>query len=231
MKRISVTLVGVALFALVQPAMAIPIVAISLDGSVDASDITCGDGSAAPAGVICVSGGTSTTLVYNEFLAGSKFGSFGNVVLTAVDASTDYVVELDQNSIEASGAAGDLYLFSTEEFDFGLGDPSHLYGAIGGTTDGAVSYDVFVGTSAFDLATNLLSMVFAPGGADAPFSAAQGGTATLLGSQWLTQVVHVSHTVAGNSSSNAIVKVSEPGTLALLAAGLLVGGLLRRKTA
>jgi hypothetical protein len=234
MRRItSLALTGAALLALGQPASAMPIVAVSLDGTVGAGDIVCGDGSAVSAGVICASGGSSSTLVFNSFLTGSTFGSFGSIALTAVDVSAPGRIELDQNSIEVSGGAGDLYLFSTQEFDFGTGDSSRFTGAIGGTTDGTVSYEVFVGTSAFSLATRLLSMSFAPGGADSPFSGKDSDAATLTGSLWLTQVVRATHTGGGmkNTSSNATIKVSEPGPLALLGLGLVAAGFLRRRTA
>ncbi len=130
---------------------------------------------------------------------------------------------IDLTSQNVSNSAGSIVI-ELSDTDF-TNDTSYLFSAIGGTTNGSVTYETFVNTSNGDpfagtqLADKTLDTAFFSTGSLFPIELPDGSPYS-LGIR-----VTVTHG-AGNqiSSFNSEIRVPEPGSLGLLGTGLLLAG-------
>jgi hypothetical protein len=136
---------------------------------------------------------------------------------------------IDLNSVNLSGGTGTVVIMMTDtDFSFGAG-PVSFTSAIGGTTDGTVSYSTWFDSfnAEFGLTTPL-----AVGGPFGPvaFSDTFNNAAVLGGLFSMTQAVQITHSSGFHISSfNAKLSIPEPGTLMLLGLGLLSLGFTSRR--
>lgn len=159
---------------------------------------------------INLSGGVSSSIgpnaVPNLDLVGQHFSTGA--------ATDDMVIEFTQTGYTNGALSPNLTAFVSN---------------IGGTTNGMLSWELWVGGGAFDLGTLVVS-----GSANTPsFAQSQTGLAALTAPYSVTLRVIVDHSDAlanrPGSSFNFEAKIPEPGTLLLLGGALLGLALVRRK--
>ncbi len=160
-------------------------------------------------------------------------GDVGNWrISSAVGASnpaigSDTVDQIHFNSMGVSSGAGDLILMLTQTDMPKL--QSRYGGSLGGTTDGNISFELFMDdtNTAFGTSTLLYSsQTYNQGG----FSDNFGGGIDALNPYSMTLVVTISHTGSRQVTSFGYdVKIPEPATLALFGAGLLGLGFTSRR--
>jgi len=130
---------------------------------------------------------------------------------------------IDLTSQNVSNSAGSIVI---ELSDSGFtNDTSYLFSAIGGTTNGSVTYETFVDTAngnpfaGTQLATKTLDTAFFSTGSLFPIELPDGSPYS-LGIR-----VTVTHGPGNQISSfNSEIRVPEPGSLGLLGTGLLLAG-------
>jgi hypothetical protein len=135
----------------------------------------------------------------------------------------------------STGAAADdmVIEFSQEGYTNGALSPAltALFGNIGGTTNGAIRWELWVGGGAFDLGTEVLSGSHTS--PPAAFSSSRSGLVALTSPYSVTLRVIVDHSdsLVGRpiSSFNFEAKIPEPGTLLLLGSAMLGLALVRRR--
>lgn len=140
------------------------------------------------------------------------------------------MASMDLNSVNLSTAAGTLTISLSDSFSLPYQTIVDTM-KIGGTTNGAVLYEKYIGTAELDLTTKIGTLSFMQPGA---FSGE--GTHSFdnpLGTLSMTQVVTITHGT-GNlttsfDASNEATSVPVPATFWLLGAGLLDLVGIRRK--
>lgn len=180
--------------------------------------VTIADGSAGDAY------GANGVVSYNGSLAGWDINittGFTKPVLGTADSPL-----MDLASANLSGGAGTLTIEFTDT-DFTLPGLTNAGAAIGGTTDGSISYATFYdgGNTAFGTAGALTSLTGLGSGAFSSTAVTEFLAPTLYS---LTMVVEITHGsgLYNISSFDATLRVPEPGTLALFGIGLAALGLI-----
>jgi PEP-CTERM motif len=168
--------------------------------------------------------------VYHPYSVGSWLLS----MTTGVGDGHSSIFGIDLNSISISGGAGTLRITLTEtDLTLGAnGGPVTVSSAIGGVTQGTISY-----SSWLDDANNPLNLANPTGQGSLLFSGSstssfqQRGQGTTLASDpfAMTLQVDITHTVQSTTSFNFEATVPEPGTLALLSVALLGAGFAARR--
>ena len=196
------------------------------------------DGVAAPISVGDGSGMDSNALPGVITFSGVYGGTWTANVTTGISKPTigsPSNPKMDLNSVNVSGGGAGTLTISLTDTDFTGPLPGGAVSAIGGTTDGSVSYSTYFddGNGEFAKTTLLSTMIPVPGGGGAFASSANGlfpGGATAPFS--LTQEVSITHTAGEQISSfNAIITPVPDGGTAVMLLGLSLLGIsgFRRK--
>lgn len=163
-------------------------------------------------------------------------GSWTLSVTTGVGNGNSSIFGIDLNSISASSNAGGTLRITLTETNLTLGangGPVTVNSAIGGTTQGTVSY-----SSWLDDANNPLNVANPVGQGTLLFSgttssmafAATGQGTTLASDPFaMTLQVDISHNGRATTSFDFAATVPEPGSLALLSVALLGAGFAARR--
>jgi hypothetical protein len=141
-------------------------------------------------------------------------------------------IDLLSGNISSGYAPSTLTILLTDT-DFDPISAATMLSAIGGTTDGSVSYKAYADASntAFGMGTLLASFDTSTPGA---FSASYGTPLSLANPFALTLMVTINHDgsrMQQMTSLDAYIKVPEPSSLLLVGAGLLVAGFVVRRRA
>jgi hypothetical protein len=142
-------------------------------------------------------------------------------------------VHLDSIELSSAGSGTLTIMFTDTGLTTGLGETLRFLGAIGGYTDGQVTYAMYVADSdnQFDLATLIGSgSTNSTGG----FSGNFGGEALLSGTYSVTLVATVTHILGSFpsvTSFNFNATVPEPSVLGSLALGLVGLAFVARRRA
>lgn len=184
-----------------------------------------------------LSSGADTVTITGDSTTGvvTYSGSIGNFILNLTGGYTypalgaQTLPYMDLVSFNASSTAGGTLTIRFSQTDFSnlSGSPFLIGSAIGGVTQGTVSYQSYFDASntAFGTA-NLLGDLGPYSGA---FSGSSLDNMTTTGVYSLTLVTTITHAGGGSfpqaSSFNATLRVPEPGTVTLLGAVLLGIGL------
>lgn len=205
-------ILGLAMGLSVQPDQAYAVPMLQLSSGADTVTIT-GDST----GVVTYSGSIGHFIV--NFTGGFTYPALGAQTLPYMDL-------VSFNASSTDGGALTIR-FSQTDFSNLSGSPFLIGSAIGGVTDGTVSYQSYFDASNAPFGTATLL------GDLGPYSRAFSGSSldnmTATGAYSLTLVTTITHAGGGSfpqaSSFNATLRVPEPGTVTLLGAVLLGIGL------
>jgi hypothetical protein len=185
-----------------------------------------------------LSSGGSTVTITGDPMTGiaTYYGSVGNFFLNLTGGFTyptlgaQTVPQLDLVSFNASSTAGGTLTIKFTQTDFSnlSGNPFLIDSAIGGVTQGTVSYQSYFDAS--NTAFGTASLLGNLGPYSGAFSGSSLDNVTATGLYSLTLVTTITHAGGGSfpqaSSFNATLRVPEPGTVTLLGSVLLGIGLL-----
>jgi hypothetical protein len=163
-------------------------------------------------------------------------GSLGNFNVNVTTGITHPIIgspsmpQMDLNSVNVSSQAGGSLDIYFSEVGFSL-DPSlsGFFSSIGGTTDGIVSASSYLGSSLFDLSTQIGAL--GPYGPIA-FSEQDAWSGSPTAPFSLTLMASINHTGFGQSTSFDfdLTPIPEPATMILLGTGLIgLAGIGRKK--
>lgn len=205
--------------------------------------LVCDSASATPLTLTLSDGSTTKTIVDNGAddlspVAGAVVwtGAIGSWILNASTGvglpviGTSWWPQLDLNSVNTSIAPGTLTLLLTQGGFPSPPPPGFLF-AIGGTTQGSVDAYACAGAALGDCEQVHLGP-FTTSGQTLPFSSSISFPFSDPGQDYQLGIkVVLTHGEEGKTSSfdAALEAVPEPGTYALIGAGLLGLGILRRR--
>ena len=205
---------------LVSQAHAVPILRLtsSAGGSVTVTD-----------GGLLDSNASAGVVLFNGSVAGWVVNVTTGLSKPSIGSELEPILDLNSVNV-SSGGAGTLRIELTDT-DFSRSGLLPAYAAIGGTTSGSVSYSTYFGSS--NLAFEQTASLADPIGPLLPtaFSSYSYGTFSAPDPYSLSLVVEVNHGSGGTqvSSFDAVLSVSEPNTVFLLGAGLLLAGIMLRR--
>lgn len=163
-------------------------------------------------------------------------GTWSLTVTTGFGNGSSSIFGIDLNSIAASSNAGGTLRITLTETDLTLGangGPVTVNSAIGGTTQGTVSYSSWLddANNALNVAnpTGQGSLLFSGTSSSMAFAASGQGTTLASDPFAMTLQVDITHSGRATSSFDFAASVPEPGTLALLSVALLGAGFAARR--
>lgn len=163
-------------------------------------------------------------------------GTWSLTVTTGFGNGSSSIFGIDLNSIAASSDAGGTLRITLTETDLTLGadgGPVTVNSAIGGTTQGTVSYNSWLddANNPLDLTnpTGQGSLLFSGMSSGMAFAASGQGTTLASDPFAMTLQVDINHTGRATSSFDFAASVPEPGTLALLSLAMLGAGFAARR--
>jgi PEP-CTERM motif-containing protein len=213
-------LFGAVLSGFVAQANALPILRLVSSGGSDVT-VTDTDGD----GVVQYSGALNGWTTFNLTTGFSK---------PILGSAAAPFLDIFSANMSSDGGPVSLSIWLTDT-DFTPSSVGQMISAIGGTTQGSVTFETFADASntAFGQATSLATIVSTTAPAFSGMAGALWGSATDYS---LTLLVTITHSGGGPrfTSLDASLQVPEPSTLLLFGAGLLAlggAGLSRRRAA
>jgi len=218
-RTVAMPLIAAALLLGPLSASAVPMLRLSSQGhTVTVTDNGAGDSSA----------DDGLVLFYGS-LPGWNINITSGFSKPLLGSASEPILDLASANFSSYGGASALEIWLTDT-DFAPAPSAPTMAGIGGTTDGTVTYRAYYDSTntAFGTGNLLADMSFS----DWAFSGSAGGSLAALNPFSLTLYVSILHNSALPSritSFDASVKVPEPTTLALFAAGLLAIGFVARR--